>query len=77
MFKDTFLLGAANFVIVFFLTSAQIIECLYTLETLHLDISTVLTRGVQYVMKTAQYIPKFYIYTLHNYFYLKICFLAK
>ena len=25
--------------------------------------------GVQYVMKTAQYIPKFYIYTLHNYFY--------
>ena len=27
------------------------------------------TRGVQYVMKTAQYIPKFYIYTLHNYFY--------
>ena len=26
-------------------------------------------RGVQYVMKTAQYIPKFYIYTLHNYFY--------
>ena len=26
------------------------------------------TRGVQYVMKTAQYIPKFYIYTLHNYF---------
>ena len=35
------------------------------------------TRGVQYVMKTAQYIPKFYIYTLHNYFYLNICFLAK
>ena len=27
------------------------------------------TRGVQYVMKTAQYIPKFYIYTLHNYFH--------
>ena len=26
------------------------------------------TRGVQYVMKTAQYIPKFYIYTLHKYF---------
>ena len=26
------------------------------------------TRGVQYVMKTAQYIPKFYIYTLQNYF---------
>ena len=26
------------------------------------------TRGVQYIMKTAQYIPKFYIYTLHNYF---------
>ena len=26
------------------------------------------TRGVQYVMKTARYIPKFYIYTLHNYF---------
>ena len=25
------------------------------------------TRGVQYVMKTAQYIPKFYIYTLHKY----------
>ena len=24
------------------------------------------TRGVQYVMKTAQYIPKFYMYTLHN-----------
>ena len=33
--------------------------------------------GVQYAMKTAQYIPKFYIYTLNNYFYLKICFLAK
>ena len=27
------------------------------------------TRGVQYVMKTAQYIPKFYIYTHHNYFH--------
>ena len=27
------------------------------------------TRGVQYVMKTAKYIPKFYMYTLHNYFY--------
>ena len=26
------------------------------------------TRGIQYVMKTAQYIQKFYIYTLHNYF---------
>ena len=25
--------------------------------------------GGQYVMKTAQYGPKFYIYTLHNYFY--------
>ena len=25
------------------------------------------TRGVQYVMKTAQYIPMFYIYTLPNY----------
>ena len=25
------------------------------------------TRGVQYVLKTAQYITKFYIYTLHNY----------
>ena len=25
-------------------------------------------RGVQYVIKTAQYVPKFYIYTLHNYF---------
>ena len=36
-----------------------------------------ITRGVQYVMKTAQYIPKFYLYTLHNYFYQKICFLAK
>ena len=35
------------------------------------------TRGVQYVMKTAQYVTKFYIYTLHNYFYLKICFLTK
>ena len=35
------------------------------------------TRGVQYVMKTAQYIPKFYIYTLRNYFNLKVCFLAK
>ena len=35
------------------------------------------TRGVQYVMKTAQYIPKFYIYTLNNYFHLKVCFLAK
>ena len=29
---------------------------------------TLVTRGVQYVMKTAQYIPKFYIYTLRNYF---------
>ena len=38
---------------------------------------SVTTRGVQYVMKTAQYIPKVYIYTLYNYFYLKICFLAK
>ena len=28
----------------------------------------VYTRGVQYVMKTAQYIPNFYIYTLYNYF---------
>ena len=27
------------------------------------------TRGVQYVLKTAQYIPKFYIYTFHKYFY--------
>ena len=27
------------------------------------------TRGVQYVMKTAQYIPKFYIYTLHYHFH--------
>ena len=27
------------------------------------------TRGVQYVMKTAQYIPKVYIHTLHNYFH--------
>ena len=27
------------------------------------------TRGVQYVMKTAQYIPKFYIVTVHNYFH--------
>ena len=27
------------------------------------------TRGVQYVMKTAQYIPKFYINTIHNYFH--------
>ena len=35
------------------------------------------TRGVQYVMKTAQYIQKFYIYTLRNYFNLKVCFLAK
>ena len=34
------------------------------------------TRGVQYVMKTAQYIPKFYIYTLCNNFNLKVCFLA-
>ena len=35
------------------------------------------TRGVQYVMKTAQYVQKFYIYTLCNYFNLKVCFLAK
>ena len=28
-----------------------------------------ITRGIQYVMKTAQYIPKFYIYTLHNFFH--------
>ena len=36
-----------------------------------------ITRGVQYVMKTAQYIPKFYIYTLRNNFNLKVCFLNK
>ena len=30
---------------------------------------TKIMRGVQYVMKTAQYIPVFYIYTLHNYFH--------
>ena len=42
-----------------------------------LDLYVDCTRGVQYVMKTAQYIPKFYIYTLHNYFYLNVCFLAK
>ena len=35
------------------------------------------TRGVQYVMKTAQYIPKFNIYTLHNYFHKKVYVLAK
>ena len=35
------------------------------------------TRGAQYVMKTAQYIPMFYIFTLHNYFHQKACFLAK
>ena len=35
------------------------------------------TMGVQYVMKTAHYIPKFYIYTLHNYFHQTVCFLAK
>ena len=35
------------------------------------------TRGIQYVMKTAQYIPKFYIYTIHNNFHIKVCFLAK
>ena len=35
------------------------------------------TRGVQYVIKTAQYIPQFYIYILHNYFHSKVCFLAK
>ena len=33
------------------------------------DSLSLYTRGVQYVMKTAQYIPKFYIYTLHNYFH--------
>ena len=33
------------------------------------NVSRTSTRGVQYVMKTAQYIPKFYIYTLHNYFH--------
>ena len=38
---------------------------------------TYCTRGVQYVMKTAQYIPTFYIYTLHNYFHEKGGFLAK
>ena len=36
---------------------------------MYLDLYVDSTRGVQYVMKTAQYIPKFYIYTLHNYFY--------
>ena len=35
------------------------------------------TRGVQYVMKTAQYIPKFYIYAPRNYFNLKVCFMVK
>ena len=34
------------------------------------------TRGVQYVMKTARYIPKFYIYTLHDCFHENVCFLA-
>ena len=34
------------------------------------------TRGVQYVMKTARYIPTFYIYTLYDYFHSKACFLA-
>ena len=40
-------------------------------------LNSIYTRGVQYVMKTAQYIPKFYIYRLRNYFNLKVCFLAK
>ena len=35
------------------------------------------TRGVQYVIKIAQCIPKFYIYTLRIYFHLKVRFLAK
>ena len=37
---------------------------LLTKERLHFN-----TRGVQYVLKTTQYIPKFYIYTLHIYFH--------
>ena len=35
------------------------------------------TRGVQYVMETAQYTPKFYIYTPNNYFHKNVCFLAE
>ena len=35
------------------------------------------TRGVQYVMETAQYISKSYIYTLFNCFHKHVCFLAK
>ena len=30
---------------------------------------SIITKGDQYVMKTAKYIPKFYIYTLHNCFH--------
>ena len=33
------------------------------------DFKTANTRGVQYVMKTVQYIPKFYIYTLYSNFH--------
>ena len=38
----------------------------YIYITTHADLTT---RGVQYVMKTVQYIQKFYIYTFYNNFY--------
>ena len=46
-------------------------------DMLHLPAWIVHTRGVQYVMETAQYTPKFYIYTPNNYFHKNVCFLAK
>ena len=35
MSEDTFSLGTAHFVIVFFQISAQVIDCRYSLESLH------------------------------------------
>ena len=35
MSKDTFLLGTVRFVIIFFLTTTQIIDCSYSLESFH------------------------------------------
>ena len=49
---------------------AKIVQSVVDGKCPHVNAETMeYTRGVQYVMKTAQYISKFYIYTLHNYFH--------
>ena len=47
MSEDTFLLGAAHFVIVFFQISAQGIDCMYSLEPLHWAFRQLLHLGEQ------------------------------